>query len=298
MTGRTHVAIGITVSASISLSALCLHEFYNPSPLQLAGMAIFIPTTVIGSLLPDIDHPDATLSKNSPRIFRFLFRYIMSAGDYFGHQSQKYTRDLSGHRGICHSFSACISVLTLLMPFFLFNPILFFESGIHGLIFGMLLHILCDATTPAGVMLFAPFSTKHYHIKMPKLTIKHIEKENKFKRKIKYTESDRNFKNSFLTGCLYICNLIFTWFKLLLSYFLIIILLLLFSVILDFFMGWHSFTSFTILSTFEKKITIISGILLFIIIPVSTLIITNKIRKKISTYLYQQYLIAKAEYYL
>lgn len=297
MTGRTHVAIGITVSAGISLSALCLHELYNPSPLQLAGMAIFIPTTVFGSLLPDIDHPDATLSKNSPRIFRFLFRYITSAGDYFGHQSQKYTRDLSGHRGICHSFSACISVLTLLLPFVLFNPVLFFESGIHGVIFGMLLHILCDATTPAGVMLFAPFSTKQYHIKMPKPRIKRLGKD-AIKRNVIHSNSKRNFKNSFLTGCLYICNLIFAWFKLLLSYFLIIVLLLLISVIFDFFMGWHSFTSFTILSTFEKTITIISGILLFIIIPISTLIITNKIRKKISTYLYQQYLIAKADYYL
>ncbi|MGN0327247.1 MAG: metal-dependent hydrolase [Lachnospiraceae bacterium] len=270
MRGRVHAAIGFAVSTGISLSALCLHEFYNPSSLQLAGMAIFVPTTVFGSLLPDIDHLNATLSKNSPRIFRFLYRYIVSAGDYFGNQTR--SQILASHRGICHSISACISVLTLLLPFVFFNPILFFESGMHGIILGMILHILCDAFTPAGVMLFAPFSTKQYHIKLSRSRIKQINRKG----------TPFNFKYHLITGFLYICNLIFTWLKLMLFYILIIISLIIILTLFDLIMRSHSFSNFSI-TTF----TILTVILL-VAIATLTLII-NKFRQKLSLYLFRNY---------
>lgn len=150
MNYRTHVSIGLIASAGVSIlipaNTLAIHQ-----KLLMCG------TSIIGSLIPDVDHPNSKLSKTFPLTSNILYSYFISAGTYFG--DRNYFSSLSEHRGICHSYTACIIAVL---------PLLFFISwqnytGWHiilGLFIGIFFHILADSTTQYGVMWLAPFSTK------------------------------------------------------------------------------------------------------------------------------------------
>lgn len=152
MTGKTHMIIGIAAGAGIS--ALCLQQNHS-----LLEMGLFTGMTAVGSLIPDVDHPNSTISRCLPPVARLLYKFYCAAGKMFGDDiAQVY---MLQHRGICHSFSACLSTI-LLLSFILFLD----EPGVvvlWGIVLGMLLHILADSLTPAGTMLLAPFSI-HYFI--------------------------------------------------------------------------------------------------------------------------------------
>lgn len=144
-----HAAIGIL--ATIGLSSL-----FKDS-MTLPQQCLFIGSSVIGSALPDIDHPESKISK-LPIVSSLLKNYYMTPIRYMG--TQTYSAVLAQHRGICHSLTAC---LITTFPFLIFiSPIPNSIYFLAGIIIGMFLHILVDSLTPAGIMLFAPFSTQHY----------------------------------------------------------------------------------------------------------------------------------------
>lgn len=90
--------------------------------------------TMVGSLLPDLDHPDSTLGKR----FKFI-SYPISA--------------LFGHRGITHSLIAVAGVS--------YAAYTFQSVVISWLAMGYLLHFVGDYLTPSGVPLFYPFSRNY-----------------------------------------------------------------------------------------------------------------------------------------
>lgn len=152
MRGRTHAALGVT--SSLGISYLC----HTINPDMTVELGLFTLAAWCGSFLPDIDLPTSKLARNLPRTARCIRKYISMTGYLFG--DAQYQSTLNSHRGICHSFSACCSVLIALSWLMLANSsAVFFLTGI---IWGMLLHILTDAFTSMGCMLLAPFSVKHY----------------------------------------------------------------------------------------------------------------------------------------
>ncbi len=152
MKGSTHIVIGATTSLILS------SMYFASNPDALTETVTFIFATSFGSLIPDIDIPDSKINHRFPKTAMRIRKYIFATGYCFG--DSEYQKQLHSHRGICHSLSACSSILiALLWLMFIFPSIIF---PIVGLILGILMHILTDAFTQRGCMLLAPFSVKHY----------------------------------------------------------------------------------------------------------------------------------------
>ena len=113
MIWKTHLAIGIAVGFYFSQ--------YMPNPL------LFIPISIIASILPDIDSGFSYLGRKP------IFRPV-----------QWVTR----HRGIFHSYTFCI-LLSLIISFF--YPFLAFPFFI-----GYSFHLVADSFTIQGIKAFWP----------------------------------------------------------------------------------------------------------------------------------------------
>jgi inner membrane protein len=104
----------------------------------LNGGIPYYAGTLIGSLLPDIDHPKSFIGQRSLGIAHIIHK-------------------LCGHRGLTHSLlftgiTAAISFLTL--------P----SNWAMGLAVGYAGHLLGDFFSVSGIPLLAPFSKKKYKL--------------------------------------------------------------------------------------------------------------------------------------
>jgi inner membrane protein len=125
----THISLGL-------LLTLLVYN-YLPAASNLNTLLII---AAFGSLLPDIDHPKAYLSRS---------HWLLQGGSHL-------VEALAHHRGITHSLLAliaftCLSIagliyyqqaLILALPFFI----------------GYLSHLLADSLNPSGVKWFQPLS--------------------------------------------------------------------------------------------------------------------------------------------
>lgn len=120
MIARTHLAFGL-------LAALLIH------PSIGGNFWIFAIIVLIGSLLPDIDHPGSTLGSRIKPVSTFISATF-------------------GHRGFFHS---------LYIPIALAIGVWFFgwSSWIMPLAIGYTSHLLGDAVTKQGLNLLHPLST-------------------------------------------------------------------------------------------------------------------------------------------
>ena len=136
MTGKTHMLIGTCTGIITALT------------IGTDNAAIFcgtIASTVIGSLIPDIDNPKSTFGSKT-----FFTSNIINK--------------MFGHRGITHApiilliFS--VGLLFVLNSFHMesYIPIL------YGYTIGYISHLLLDALTKAGIPLFYPISKKRFHL--------------------------------------------------------------------------------------------------------------------------------------
>lgn len=126
MTAPNHIAGGI-VFTGLFCSFFSINIFANP---------VFIIVTILGSLLPDIDHTKSWIGKSVYPIAKWLSRNY-------------------GHRTITHS-------IFFLVGIFLIS--LFIEKNFREdysistiLFFSMLSHLIFDMVTLAGIPLFYPF---------------------------------------------------------------------------------------------------------------------------------------------
>ena len=117
---RTHVAFGFLVG-------LFLLQMWSPN-----NQILFMIMVLLGSALPDIDHPESKVGKRV-KIIGFLFE----------------------HRGFFHSIFAALILYLVLLSFSSFAA---YSVYITGLVMGYLSHILIDAITKEGIMPFHPLS--------------------------------------------------------------------------------------------------------------------------------------------
>jgi inner membrane protein len=124
MRGGTHALAGITIALVTAVPA---------PPLQLLGVAI---AGAIGALMPDLDHPQAALSRRV---------WIASAS----------LRMVVSHRGATHSLLAFVGalILTAVSP-------AHWQHIVASAAVGYCSHIILDALTISGVPLLWPWGRR------------------------------------------------------------------------------------------------------------------------------------------
>jgi inner membrane protein len=134
MMGRSHAASGALVGAGAAWLT-------NLDPLPTTGL---ITITAIAALLPDADHPDATI----PRYFGWPGRFVAWL-----------INAVFGHRGLTHSLIgvAALIVGMAFVPFLTAAP-WWIPAGI---VLGCLTHIAGDACTVSGVPLLWPSERRY-----------------------------------------------------------------------------------------------------------------------------------------
>lgn len=153
MLGRTHRVGGI--SAAIITSTYLYTTGYttiNEYPLLVT---IVIAGGWLGGLMPDIDHPNSTISRY--KVFGIpIFKPIAWL-----------INSLFGHRGATHTLWALILTWApfLLLPAFI--PSQYILTQLVSVLFGIgyavgyLSHLLLDSLTPSGTPMFWPLPDIH-----------------------------------------------------------------------------------------------------------------------------------------
>ena len=133
--GSTHALAGFVVWFSLEKA------HFSPS------LGIFV--IVIGSLLPDIDHPNGTL------------RQMMKLPQFLAHP----VGEIIPHRGPTHTIWAGIlfSLLTVVLTVWSgLSTLESLETGL-GMFFGYGSHLVLDSLNPTGVKWFAPWRDLKLH---------------------------------------------------------------------------------------------------------------------------------------
>ncbi len=136
MLSKTHVVIGLTYGAALMPSVARQELTAVHFGCVVAGLAV-------GSLLPDLDHPQSAINRKIP-----IFGGILGR--------------LFAHRGILHSILGILGWLVFLsFVAAVVSQALPAAHGaiahiISGLIIGYILHILADSFTKSGVRLLYP----------------------------------------------------------------------------------------------------------------------------------------------
>ena len=159
MTGKTHIAIGIAAGLTIS------------SDLPVEDQLILIGASIIGSLVPDLDHPKAKLNQKllffNNNFYKTIFYLLLSSISIFLYFTMKqkifgligivtFLIALSSHRGFTHSiigfliFASIVKIGTLKYGL---------SSVYSGFTIGYILHLIADFFTPQGIKLFYPLKT-------------------------------------------------------------------------------------------------------------------------------------------
>jgi len=150
MMGRTHLVGGFLSSA------LALNHFQMITELRNVEFLLFAGTSIIGSLIADVDHKKSTIGKSMPWFSNFLQKTV-------------------GHRTLTHSI---ISVLFLVFVTFIVqrleNEAIFIM--LFGLTVGHISHIVLDCLTHNGVSLLYPISKKRYKLPLTIRTGSYAEK--------------------------------------------------------------------------------------------------------------------------
>lgn len=133
MTGKHHLIAGAVCGVCVGASAIIAPG--NTSYLIACGA---VGTTMIGSLLPDIDSRTSKLGSKM-KITSFL------------------ANKLFGHRGFLHSPLFIVFVMWLLNFIFTKNGIQDYSLLWQGLAFGMINHLMCDMMTKGGIPILYPF---------------------------------------------------------------------------------------------------------------------------------------------
>jgi len=158
MTGKTHIAIGITAGLILS----------SGQPVE--NQLILILSSALGSLVPDLDHPKSKLNQKllfiNNKFYSALFYLSLTAGSiYLYFSTGNYVFSILGvitlligisiHRSFTHSivgillFSWIMKIVTLKYNL---------PSLYSGFVLGYVLHLVADFFTVKGIKLFFPLN--------------------------------------------------------------------------------------------------------------------------------------------
>ena len=138
MTGKTHLVAGIVAGELLTLST---HQ------TDIYSIIFSITISALGGLLPDIDHPQATVS-NSSKVL---------------HKVSETVAAVTQHRGLTHTLAFTL-LLTAIMFHFMTGKIASAAYICCSFEAGLLSHLILDTFNGKGIMWLWPLSKKHFHI--------------------------------------------------------------------------------------------------------------------------------------
>lgn len=145
MLGKTHKVGGICAGVCTAVLLAPKLELTASPTLAVAGLLF---GSLFGSLLPDIDHPNSTISHKMPLLSKVITTFF-------------------GHRGMTHTFLVLFLTTflglfsTVYMPVVLQTTMVAFFIGYAA---GYASHLFLDALTPAGIPVFFPFYRKNVRL--------------------------------------------------------------------------------------------------------------------------------------
>ena len=125
-----------TTHAAFALLCYCVIAYFTGLPFDTP---IVLTLLVVGSLLPDIDHPKAFLTqqfrlfKRTPRKLRFI-----------------------KHRGIVHSLLAALTATAIIWVIAMFYDLEML--AVACFLLGYVSHLAADSLNPTGIKWLQPFS--------------------------------------------------------------------------------------------------------------------------------------------
>lgn len=119
----THLAFGF-------LTAVSLMNLFNTG-----NRYIFLSLVLVGSLLPDLDHPDSKFGKKAGILSKII-------------------ESVFGHRGLMHTFYIAAAIALLI--YYIFRP----AYGI-AIFLGYMSHLVIDGFTKQGINFLHPLSKLH-----------------------------------------------------------------------------------------------------------------------------------------
>ena len=137
MMGKTHIMVGVTYGVLLLPSVVTTKQY---TPIEFSAI---VGGLVLGSLLPDLDHPHSFASQFIPLVGRFV-------------------SSVTRHRGLLHSVLGVLmwfvfsASLTSIVSAVVGQPVPIVAKFSTGLIMGYILHIVADMMTVSGVKLFYP----------------------------------------------------------------------------------------------------------------------------------------------
>lgn len=135
MTGKQHIAIGVMASVLATSYATFGGE------VSMQDLAVMNGGIILGSIIPDIDHPDSMVGRKFKLTSKLINRF-------FG-----------GHRGMTHDVLWVVISAVLSC---------FFWAPWCGLLVGISLHIIADAFCVGGVPILWIFNRKPRYRILPK----------------------------------------------------------------------------------------------------------------------------------
>lgn len=156
MTGKTHMAIGVAAGLTVSIQ----------QPLQ--NQIMIVLASVLGSLIPDLDHPKSKLNQKllffKNKFYRVLFYLALAGGLMYLYFLTKYNVfgllgitsfliGVSSHRSFTHSI---IGFLVISYIIKLITTKYNLPYAYLGFIIGYVLHLAADFFTIKGIQLFYP----------------------------------------------------------------------------------------------------------------------------------------------
>lgn len=140
----THATAGIATGLTASFLLMKDIDFETQS---IIVSSILLGTSFIGSVFPDIDHPNSYIGRKF-RITSFIVSKV------------------AGHRGATHSplilFLLCGLLMFLSKNIIPTEYIYYAYLAIGGFFAGTMSHVFLDALNKKGIPLFYPFSNKSF----------------------------------------------------------------------------------------------------------------------------------------
>lgn len=138
MTGKTHLSAGLLVGAVLAVSS---------QDLNIASAAFTIVAASIGSLIPDIDHPQSMIS-TSNKTTRIASASLSA---------------VTKHRGFTHTL-VFLAIVVGLCNYICTHYFPQYSSLSAAICAGMLSHLLLDTLNEKGIMWLWPLSKHSFHV--------------------------------------------------------------------------------------------------------------------------------------